>query len=65
MVLRGRKTVDPVLFMSTILSLPSGRAVPIDERHVMSARDAFDRFGKGQGHPAQLNFGDCLSYAMA
>jgi ribonuclease VapC len=23
------------------------------------------RFGKGQGHPAQLNFGDCMAYALA
>ncbi len=22
-------------------------------------------YGKGSGHPAQLNFGDCLSYAVA
>lgn len=30
-----------------------------------AARDAFARYGKGTGHPAQLNFGDCLSYAVA
>jgi ribonuclease VapC len=29
------------------------------------AADAFTRFGKGTGHPARLNFGDCLSYATA
>lgn len=29
------------------------------------ARDAHARFGKGSGHPAQLNFGDCFSYALA
>jgi ribonuclease VapC len=29
------------------------------------ARDAYRDFGKGSGHPAQLNFGDCLSYALA
>jgi ribonuclease VapC len=26
---------------------------------------AFERYGKGRGHPAKLNFGDCLSYACA
>jgi len=26
---------------------------------------AFARFGKGQGHRAQLNFGDCAMYALA
>jgi ribonuclease VapC len=29
------------------------------------ALDAFDRYGKGRGHPAQLNMGDCFSYAAA
>ena len=29
------------------------------------AFDAFRRFGKGTGHGAQLNFGDCFSYALA
>lgn len=27
--------------------------------------EAYLGFGKGTGHPAQLNFGDCFSYAMA
>src|SRR5262245_38286565 len=27
--------------------------------------DAYVRFGRGSGHPAKLNFGDCFSYAMA
>jgi ribonuclease VapC len=26
---------------------------------------AFKKYGKGQGHQAQLNFGDCISYAMS
>lgn len=29
------------------------------------ALDAFARFGKGQGSPAQLNYGDCFAYALA
>ena len=33
--------------------------------HTRIARDAHLRFGKGMGHPAQLNFGDCFSYALA
>lgn len=31
----------------------------------MLARQAFLRYGKGQKHPAQLNLGDCFSYALA
>ena len=29
------------------------------------ARTAYQRYGRGSGHPASLNFGDCFSYAMA
>lgn len=29
------------------------------------ARAAHRDFGRGSGHPARLNFGDCLSYALA
>ncbi len=29
------------------------------------AREAYRDFGKGSGHPAQLNFGDCFAYALA
>ena len=28
-------------------------------------REAYRDFGKGTGHPAQLNFGDCFAYAPA
>jgi uncharacterized protein with PIN domain len=28
-------------------------------------RLAFGDFGKGSGHPAGLNFGDCFTYALA
>ncbi len=30
-----------------------------------AALEAFDRFGKGRGHKAQLNLCDCFAYAMA
>jgi ribonuclease VapC len=29
------------------------------------ARAAYRDFGKGSGHPAKLNFGDCFAYALA
>jgi ribonuclease VapC len=29
------------------------------------ARQAYRNYGKGSGHPAGLNFGDCFSYALA
>lgn len=38
--------------------------IPFGEDHQRAALSAFLRFGKGR-HPAQLNFGDCLAYAIA
>lgn len=38
---------------------------PIDRAAGDIALSAFARYGKGRGHPAQLNLGDCFAYAMA
>ena len=38
--------------------------IPFGERHWREAVDAYLRFGKGR-HKARLNFGDCLTYAVA
>jgi ribonuclease VapC len=38
--------------------------VPFGQEHWDVAVDAFLRFGKGR-HPAGLNFGDCMTYAVA
>jgi ribonuclease VapC len=37
----------------------------IDLAQLAAARAAFGTYGKGMGHRAQLNFGDCFSYALA
>ena len=37
--------------------------VTIAQAHI--ARQAYRDFGKGSGHPARLNFGDCFAYALA
>ena len=39
--------------------------VPVSAEHARLARDAYEKYGKGMGHPAQLNFGDCFAYALA
>jgi len=38
---------------------------PVTEAHARIAREAYRDFGKGSGHPAKLNFGDCFAYALA
>ena len=47
------------------LGVAGVRPVSITETEAETALAAFSRYGKGRGHPAQLNLGDCFAYAMA
>ena len=38
---------------------------PFTAEQAEIARQAYRDYGKGSGHRAQLNFGDCFSYALA
>lgn len=39
--------------------------VAVDRAQGVRARQAHRDFGRGSGHRAQLNFGDCFAYALA
>jgi ribonuclease VapC len=41
------------------------RIEPVTFEQARIARDAYRDFGKGSGHKAGLNFGDCFAYALA
>jgi ribonuclease VapC len=41
------------------------RIIPFTVEHAKIARAAYARYGKKSQSPAQLNFGDCFSYALA
>jgi ribonuclease VapC len=41
------------------------KLIPVDEQQARVAREAYRDFGKGSGHKARLNFGDCFAYALA
>ena len=64
MVLSSRLQVDARLVIRSVLRRMNAQVVPFTEEHFDAAADAFLRFGRGR-HPAGLNFGDCLSYAVA
>ena len=53
----GQELVDLVASTLTV--------VPFDRQQLAVARAAHRRYGRGSGHPASLNFGDCFSYALA
>lgn len=38
---------------------------PVTAGQAYLARQAYRDFGKGSGHPAKLNFGDCFAYALS
>jgi ribonuclease VapC len=51
--------------LDRLLVEPGVELVPFSHEHAVLAIDAFCRFGKGSGHAAGLNFGDCFTYALA
>ncbi|MEN8165312.1 MAG: type II toxin-antitoxin system VapC family toxin, partial [Acidobacteriota bacterium] len=63
-VLSARLDVDARTLMARFLDESGITVVPFGEAHYAAAVEAWLRFGKGR-HPAQLNFGDCMSYAIA
>ncbi|HWV47935.1 MAG TPA: type II toxin-antitoxin system VapC family toxin [Microbacterium sp.] len=48
-----------------LLQLGEVAIVPVDAQQAHIARDAYRRYGRGSGHPARLNYGDCFAYALA
>ena len=64
MVLEGRKGDDAGSDLDLFLRRASIETVAFDPEQLLVARTAFRRFGKGR-HAAGLNFGDCVSYALA
>jgi ribonuclease VapC len=64
-VLFARLGSDAVGLFDDLLENAGIVVVPLDDETARVAFDAFCRFGKGQGHPAQLNIIDCAVYALA
>ncbi|MGB8259246.1 MAG: type II toxin-antitoxin system VapC family toxin [Terracidiphilus sp.] len=64
MVVFSRRGADGVRDLDLLVVRFGIRVVPFIEPQARLARQAFERFGKGM-HPAGLNFGDCIAYALA
>ncbi|WP_416356655.1 type II toxin-antitoxin system VapC family toxin [Aureimonas phyllosphaerae] len=64
-VARGRWGQAGSVRMSALLEKAAVRIEPFDEGQRRVAAEAYARYGRGSGHPARLNFGDCFSYALA
>jgi len=53
------RRLDELIVQTEIMAEP----VTLEQADI--ARAAYRDFGRGSGHPAQLNFGDCFAYALA
>lgn len=60
----SRAKADPRVTTNRLLAELGVDIVPFDAGMAELARDAYRRYGRGN-HPARLNFGDCMAYALA
>jgi ribonuclease VapC len=63
-VLSCKQVREPRQQLRRFLREMEVEVIPFTAEHYEVAMDAFERYGKGR-HPAALNFGDCLTYAVA
>ena len=58
---------DPIASrrLDELIAAASVVVEPVTKEQADIARLAYRDFGKGSGHPAGLNFGDCFAYALA
>ena len=64
MVIEGRAGLSGGDELDAFIERHAIEIVPVTPEHVAVARRAWRRFGKGN-HPAALNLGDCLAYALS
>ncbi|WP_309086357.1 type II toxin-antitoxin system VapC family toxin [Chelativorans sp.] len=51
--------------LEKMVDLLEPEIVAFDRQHLTVARAAYARYGRGSGHRAHLNMGDCFAYALA
>jgi ribonuclease VapC len=64
-VVDGRRDARRSAILDHVLRELRIEIAPFTARQAPLARDAYQRFGRGSGHPARLNMGDCYAYALA
>ncbi len=64
-VVDGRRDAALSGALDAILASSRLEIADFTARQAHIARDAYQRFGRGSGHPARLNMGDCFAYALA
>lgn len=64
-VIHRRRQPDLIRRVKRLLDEFRIEVVAFDEEQSRIASNAYRDFGRGSGSAAQLNFGDCFSYALA
>lgn len=64
-VLDRRSSPEDRRRLDALLETLGIRVAPFSQEHARLAREAYRDFGRGSGHPASLNLGDCFAYALA
>ena len=64
-VVRSRWGEEGVSQLDELLEIGSVELRAFDAQQMELALEAHRRFGRGSGHSAKLNYGDCFAYALA
>jgi len=64
-VIQRRRKPDLMKALDDLIAGAPIEIVPFDASQAEIASVAYEKYGRGSGHKAGLNFGDCFSYALA
>ena len=64
-VIAGRTSADAFDVLDKLVLDLNVEVISLNVGRAELARKAYLRYGKGQGHRAQLNYGDVMTYALA
>ncbi|PTE09965.1 type II toxin-antitoxin system VapC family toxin [Mesorhizobium helmanticense] len=64
-VIVGRYGVAGTVELTGLLARLKVTIVALSAEHAQAGIEAYALYGRGTGHPAKLNMGDCFAYALA
>ncbi|WP_308462339.1 type II toxin-antitoxin system VapC family toxin [Mesorhizobium sp. INR15] len=64
-VVGGRFGVAGTAALTGLLTRLKVTIVAFSAEHAQAGIEAYALYGRGNGHPAKLNMGDCFAYALA
>ncbi len=65
LVVDGQRDDSKSASLDAFIEILKIEIAPVTASQAKIARQAYREYGKGSGHAARLNFGDCFAYALA